>query len=169
MQKTYISQSCNTITSTLGHEHQENEYNDLGLYDSNEMDFLSETYSEDAGSFFSEDSEESGLDGDELEEPWIAMDEDEYEDQDLSEIYEADCEGHDTDTDSDEEDYQLTDPRGDEHQTPTTASFEASPPDEDNLHSNIPILTQLPKSNPLPTPEPHHDTIALGQHHLWMM
>ena len=171
MQDTDVSESCNATASTLGHEHAENEDEDSDVDIGNEI-ILRNIQVENDGGFCSENSEEFGLEGDELEEPWIPSDEDEDESQDLD-IYEADCEDQDTDTGSDEEDHQDIKPSGDQHETstpkPNTESSEESPLGEDNLQSNIPTLPQVPKSSPLPTPEPHHETIALGQHHLWMM
>ena len=119
-----------------------------------------------------EDSEEAERDGDEHNDFWAITDEDEDQSQDL-EMYEADCEDQDTDMDSDEEDYQNIDANEDEDETstpkPNIESSQATPLDEDTLQNPTPTLPQIFKPEPSPTPEPHHETIALGQHHLWMM
>lgn len=171
MQDTDVSESCNATASTPGHEHGENEDEDSDVDIWNEI-ILRNIQVENDGGFLFEDSEEFGLDGDEPADPWITTDEDEDGYQDLD-MYEADCEDQDTDTETDEEKLQIINSSGDEHETsnskPDKESFEERAPDEDNLRSNMPTLPQVPELNRLPTPEPHHETIALGQHHLWMM
>ena len=172
MQKTDISESCNATSSALGHEYEENEDEDSDVYYLNNTSCVCDISSEDDGSFFSEDSEESELDGDEPKEPWMPEDKDEDGYQDLD-MYEADCEDQDTDTDSDEEDHQNTNPSGDEDKAsnskPAKESAQDTPLDKDSLHKPTPTSPQVSKPDPSPTPEPHHETIALGQHHLWMM
>lgn len=215
MQKNDRSQSCNATASTLGREHEENEYKDSDAGSSNRFD-ASDSDTENYGSSYFEDLERSGRDGDERENPLEITDEDEYEDSDVSspidlddggspcfeysgeagrngdekeyfwaipdeddgnyqdlDQYQADCEDQDTDMDSDEEYHQNTNPSEDQHETshskPNTESSQESPLYQHNLRSDNPSLPQVPESNPSPTPQPHHETIALGQHHLWMM
>ena len=172
MQKTDISQSCNATLSAIGHEYEENEYEDSDVDWTLNAYNARNNHSDDGGSSYSEDSEESELDGDELEEPWIPSDEDDDGNQDLD-LYEADNENQDTDMDSDEEDHQDTNSRGDQHKIsnlkPDKESSQETPLNEDKLNNHTPTSAQVLESNPSPTPEPHHETIALGQHHLWMM
>ena len=171
MQKTDISNSCNAHASTPGYEHEENEYEDSDVESSNGRYMWDDIWEVDGISCF-EDFEESELDGDELEGPWIPSHEDENGSRDLDQ-YEADSEGHHTDTDSAEEEIQNTNPSGDQDETynqkPDKESSQETPLGKDNLHSNTPTSPQVSKSNPSPTPEPYQETIALGQHHLWMI
>ena len=171
MQKIDVSQSCNAAASTLGHEHEENEYEDSDAISYNKIN-MENMHLDDGGSSFSENSEEAERDGDEHADFWAITDEDEDQSQDLD-MYEADCEDQDTDMDSDEEDHQNIDANEDEDEIsnlkPNKENLEESSLFEGNLHNPTPTSPQLPESNPLSTPEPHHETIALGQHHLWMM
>ena len=119
-------------------------------------------YSEDDENFL-EDSEGSRQDGDEHKDPWITTDEEEDESQDLD-MYEADCEDQDTDMDRGEYDQQNIELSGDQHESSLDTLHR-----EGNRHSKTPTSPQISNPDPSPIPEPHHETIALGQHHLWMM
>lgn len=177
MQKTENSKSCNATMSAFSHGLEEYEDEDEDVYNHRRFNMRCfqyperADYSEDNENFL-EDSEGSGRDGDEHEDAWIPSDEDDDGNQDLD-LYEADNENQDTDMDSDEEDHQDTNSRGDQHKTsnlkPNTESSQETPLNEDKLNNHTPTSAQVLESNPSPTPEPHHETIALGQHHLWMM
>ena len=165
--------------SAFGHGHEEDEDEDEDGHEEEEdedsdVDSGNEFWwsDENGGSSYFEDFEEPGRDGEEHEDPRIITDEDEDGYQDLD-IYEADNEDQDTDTDRDEDDHQNINPSEDQDGTsklkPDKESSQESALDEGNLHSNTPILRNIPKPDPSPTPELHHETIALGQHHLWMI
>ncbi|KAK0512874.1 hypothetical protein JMJ35_004891 [Cladonia borealis] len=170
--KTEKSKSCNATLSAFGHEHGEDEDEDKDEdedeYSPIWSDCIGDTDSEDGGTVSSEDSAESSQDGDEHEVPWIITHADEDGSQDLD-MYEADSEGQDTDMDIDEDDHPSEDQDNTSNLTPDKESSQDTAPDENNLHNPTPTLPHLPESEPLPTPKSHHETIALGQHHLWMM
>ena len=162
---------CPYCNATLVLDPEEKEYVD------SDVDSLNEIYSwndrwEDDGSFFFENPEDAGRDGDEHDDFWAVMDEDEDESQDLDQ-YEADLGDQDTDMDRDDEDHQFTNPSEDQHNTSNlqsnTEDSQESPLSEDNPHNQTPTSLHVSIPDPSPTPEPHHETIALGQHHLWMM
>ena len=75
--------------------------------------------------------------------------------------------------DRDEDNHQTLNSREDQEETSKLKSDKESsqvtPFDEGNFHSNTLTLPQVSKPDPSPTPEPHDDTITLGQHHLWMI
>ncbi len=52
---------------------------------------------------------------------------------------------------------------------PELAGGEQSARNEDNLNTSALSTPHVSKPALLPVPEPHHETIALGQHHLWMI
>ena len=187
--------------SAIDHKNEEKECEDSDVDCWNRIN-LDIFHSEDGESSCSEDSEESKLDGDENEEPWMPSDNNDDESQDLDlgqdtaidedekryqnvdangaedeyhylDQYEADCEDQDTEMDGDEECHQNTNPSEDQHETPhskpNTESYQKPPLYQHNLPSDNPSLPQVAESNPSPTPGPHYEIIALGQHHLWMI
>ena len=113
---------------------------------------------------FSEMSGDSKQDGD--------ADEDEDEDQD---VYTTGHKHKDQRTDTDEEDSEdedLEHGKGEDealNETLDIAVDKQSARNEDETDINALSTPQTSKADPTPTPEPHHDTIALGQHHLWMI
>ena len=118
------------------------------------------------------DFEESDQDRNEHGSLWTATDNDEYGHQDLN-IYEADSEDQDTDMDRDDDDHQNINPSEDQCATQNLKLikeiFEESALNKHNIHNRTPNLPQISKPDPSPTPNPHHETIATGQHHLWMI
>ena len=170
MQKTEKSKSCNSTPSAFGHGHEEDEDEDSDV-DSDNNSRLGDTYSEDGGRYYSEYFEESREDGDEHNSQWTVTDEDEDGYQDLD-TYEADSEDQDAEMDRDEDEHQHINPSEDQDGTsnlkPDKESLEKSPLDDGNLHDHTPALPQASKPDPSPTTEPYYDTIALGQHHIWI-
>ena len=179
MQKIENSESGKATISAFNHG--------LGEYEDEDEDFYNHRrsnmrcfqypehadYSEDDENFL-EDSEGSGRDGDEHEDLWITTDEDVDESQDLD-LCEADNEDQDTDMDEDEDGHQNIETNEDEDEDETSnlkqnnENLEKSLLHEGNLRSIAPTSPQTAKPEPSPTLEPHHDPIALGQHHLWMI
>ncbi len=128
-------------------------------------------------------SEDSGVDSDNV----YLDDEDDDQFSDIFEDSEQDGDAEtdgdqDADTNEHEHKDQLTDTNKEESeaQNPEQGKGEdealdknlnlavgkRSARNEDNLALSTPHVC---KPDPSPTPEPHHETIALGQHHLWMI
>ena len=167
MQKIENSESCNATISASSHGLGEYEDEDEDFYNHRRSNMRCFQYPEHADCSeddenFLEDSEGSGRDGDEHEDLWITTDEDKDGSQDLD-LYEADNEDQDTDMDEDEDEDETSNLK------PNKENLEKSLLYEGNLHSNIPTSPQISKPEPSSTLEPHHDPLALGQHHLWMI
>ena len=115
---------------------------------------------------FSEMSEDSEQDVDADE------DKDEDEDQDADTDW-GELEDQWTDTDEEESDEEdIEQDKGEDealNETLDIAVDKQSAHNEDETDINALSTPQTSKADPIPTPEPHHDTIALGQHHLWMI
>ena len=89
----------------------------------------------------------------------------------------------DGDADEDEDQWTETDEEESEDHIPGQVNGEDEALDENldlavdkrsaRIEDEIDISTlstpQVSKPSPSPTPKPHHETIALGQHHLWMI
>ena len=123
---------------------------DQALPGDEEIDRFSEISgdSEQDGDADEDEDQDADTDSDEPEDQWTDTDEEESEEEDIEQ--------------GKHEDEAL-------NETLDIAVDKRSPRNEDKLDPSALSTSQISKPNPSPTPEPHHETIALGQHHLWMV